>query len=59
MDKKTMAILATNGPLTREQLSLLTGEQLASLTGGQLASLTGEQLASLTRELKIPKIKKL
>ena len=34
MDKKIMALLATNGPLTREQLSSLTREQLAWLTGG-------------------------
>ena len=49
MDKKTMVILATNGPLTGGQLASLTRGQLASLTRGQLASLTGEQLASLTR----------
>jgi hypothetical protein len=48
MDKKMMALLATNGPLTGEQLSSLTGEQLSWLTGEQLSWLTGEQLASLT-----------
>ena len=49
MDKKMMALLATTGPLTREQLSWLTGEQLSWLTGEQLDSLTGGR--------KIPEVK--
>ncbi len=48
ISKKMMALLATNGPISDEQISRLTEAQISWLTGAQISRLTEAQISRLT-----------